>query len=173
MNIQIDWILVPNLISTILIVKHYWRPEIAYTFFQKTIWIIKHAIYSLSKTAESQVAHLKATFDTRGMITGADIDEENGLVALVGYLFDADGVGFADFVWLFWDYEDNNFFSGKNKRVNLPLFAQTEGICYWKEGQFLISSEQSKNMRGKILKLDVSRWIAEKIRNELIIKQLS
>ncbi len=118
-------------------------------------------LYSLPKAAGRHIANLKATFDTKGTITGAGIDKKNEVVALVGYLFDRRRVGYAAFTWLFWDYEDHNFFNGKSKRINLPVFAQTEGICHWKNGLFLVGSEGAKNGHGKIWLLDTQKWVRE------------
>lgn len=119
-------------------------------------------LYGLSKTEPKQVAHLKARFDTKGTITGAGIDTENKILGLVGYFYDLKGDGYAPFIWFFWDYPNHDYFSGKSQRVNLPVLMQVEGICFWKDGQFLISSEKSFFMPGKLMAIDARKWVGER-----------
>lgn len=120
----------------------------------------KHTrLYSLSKTASNQIAQLKQRFDTKGTVTGGGIDTKNNILALVGYYFDTEGGGYAPFVWFFWDYPNHDYFSGKSRRVNLPVLAQVEGICYWKEDKFLISSEKTSFLSGKLMVIEAGKWL--------------
>ncbi len=120
----------------------------------------KHCrFYTASKTLPNQVLNLKDRFDTKGMVTGAAINKENGVLALLGYNLDPAVGNFGPFVWLFWDYPNQDFFRGKSKRINMPVIAQSEGIAYWKEGKFLISTEKTRMMRGKLMVFDAKKWI--------------
>ena len=120
----------------------------------------KHCrFYSAAKNLPSQIINLKDRFDTKGMVTGAAFNSEDKVLALLGYNLDPAVGNFGPFVWLFWDYPNRDFFSGKSRRINMPVIAQTEGIAYWKEGKFLISTEKSRLMRGKLMVFDAAQWM--------------
>jgi len=120
----------------------------------------KHCrFYTAANDLENQELNLKDRFDTKGMVTGAAFDKDNRVLALLGYNLDPSVGNFGPFVWLFWDYPERAFFSGKSKRINMPVIAQSEGIAYWKDGQFLISTEKSRIMRGKLMLFDAKKWI--------------
>lgn len=116
-------------------------------------------VYSLSKDESQQTARLLDKFDTKGLITGAAIDKERGVLALLGYNLDPTLTQFGPFVWLFWDFPNHDFFKGKSKRVNLPLIAQAEGIAYWKEDKFLISTEKMRMTKGKLMVMETAQWM--------------
>ncbi len=120
----------------------------------------KHCrFYTAANNLKSQQLNLKDRFDTKGMVTGAAFDPENKVLALLGYNLDPSVGNFGPFVWLFWDYPNRDFFSGKSRRINMPVIAQSEGIAFWKNGQFLISTEKSRIMRGKLMLFDAKKWI--------------
>ncbi len=43
----------------------------------------------------------------------------------------------------------------------MPFVAQAEGISYWKDGQFIISTEQTRMMKGKLMVFDATKWVKE------------
>jgi len=120
----------------------------------------KHCrFYSVANNVPEQVIQLKDRFNSKGMITGAAVNKKKGVVALLGYNLDPEVGNFGAFVWLLWDYPNRDFFSGKSKRINMPFIAQAEGISYWKADQFIISTEETRSMRGKLMVFDVAKWI--------------
>ena len=120
----------------------------------------KHCrFYTAAKNLPNQVLNLKNRFDTQGMVTGAAFNKEANILALLGYNFEPEDESFGPFIWLFWDFPNRNFFSGKSRRINMPIIAQAEGIGYWKEGKFLISLEKSRIMKGKLMVFDAKKWI--------------
>ena len=125
--------------------------------FSKNFVDYKTKLYQVPTQAGDYNLVMLDTFDTKGTITGADLDEANGVLALVGYNFKSST--FFPFVWVFYDYSGNDFFSGKSKRINLPLTAQMEGICYSKPFEFLISNEVESGSKGNIYKLDVTELV--------------
>jgi hypothetical protein len=118
-------------------------------------------LYSLANNLKEQTAHLKARFDTKGMITGAAINKADRVVALIGYNLDSSYATFGPFVWLFWDYPNNDFFAGKSRRINMPLITQMEGICHFEGSKFYISSEKTSHMKGKLVVFDSKNWMLE------------
>jgi hypothetical protein len=79
------------------------------------------------------------TFEAGGLITGADISPSGKRVALIGY------IDYESFMWLFWDFEGDDFFGGKKIRVNLTemIFVQTEAITFTTEDDLFFSCEAS------------------------------
>jgi hypothetical protein len=85
----------------------------------------KTSIYVLPNQAGNHIAQLKDSFDTKGLVTGATFLESKKLIALCGY----SKVG-KPFIYLLYDYKNNDFLSGNKRRIDLPLsFHQIEGIA--------------------------------------------
>lgn len=85
----------------------------------------KTNIYALSKQEGTQIAKLKATLDTKGLVTGATYLENKKLIILCGYT----KVG-KPFLYLLYDFKDQDFLSGNKRRIDLKLpFHQIEGIA--------------------------------------------
>lgn len=85
----------------------------------------KTTIYVLSKQSGNQIAKLKSSLDTKGLVTGATYLEEKKLITLCGYT----KIG-KPFLYLLYDFKNQDFLSGNKRRVNLKLpFHQIEGIA--------------------------------------------
>jgi len=96
-------------------------------------------IYALSKEPGEYVAQRRNTLDVGGLVTGATYLEEKGLVVLCGY----SGLS-QPFLYLLYDYPEQEFFSGNKRRINLALlFHQVEGIATEDGSTFYISNEYS------------------------------
>ncbi len=121
----------------------------------------KCRLYALGKHGESPaVALLRDTFNTKGTITGAAFwtNEEQPVLALLGYNF-AGSSTFYPFVWLFTDFDNTNFFSGKSQRIDLPPIVQMEGIVFLNEHEVMISSEAENFAFAKLYRLDLTPWL--------------
>jgi len=60
-------------------------------------------------------------------------------------------------VWVFTDYKNDDFFSGKAHQIDLQHFSQKEGICFGKNNKIYISDERKKKSGGKLYELDLSK----------------
>ncbi|RLD58137.1 MAG: T9SS C-terminal target domain-containing protein [Bacteroidetes bacterium] len=92
-------------------------------------WKTRHTtLYKLPNTKGKYKAKKLFTFNSDGLITGADISKDNKIVALIGYK------NFYPFMWIFTDFKKDNFFSGNKVRLNLNSIynAQTESIAFKK-----------------------------------------
>ena len=98
----------------------------------------KTRLYELSTQRGRHIAKYIATFNTQGMVTGADINEELDILLLTTYssLLDVH-------VWAFTNYSGNNFFNGDHKRLNFKnsLQGQIEGITFKDNHKAYLSSE--------------------------------
>ena len=84
----------------------------------------KTRLYVLPKTSGIHQAKYKATLNVKGLITGAVILEDKKVIVLCGY-----SKKLKPFIYLLFDYSENNFFSGNKRKIKLALpFHQIEGI---------------------------------------------
>lgn len=113
-------------------------------------------LYQIPKIAGQYQATVKARFDTKGLITAADLDQESNTLCLLGFEINNDR--YLPFVWIFYDYPNTDFFRGKNKRVDLAIEAQTEGIAHQRDGLFFISSENENDTQGNLFLFDAEKW---------------
>lgn len=116
-------------------------------------------LYSLPKASGAYLATLEDEFNSDGTITAAAVDKFNEIVALVGYNFDSKTQKFSPFVWLFYEYPGRDFFNGKAKRIDFPLFGQMEGICFFGNERFFISTESKNDKKGKLFLFDAKKWL--------------
>lgn len=85
----------------------------------------KTSLFSLPKTPGDYVANYKATHNVKGLITGATYLKNQKLIALCGY-----SKKLKPFIYLLYDFEDNDFFLGNRRKIKLKLpFHQIEGIA--------------------------------------------
>jgi hypothetical protein len=85
----------------------------------------KTSIYALPNQSGNHIAQLKDSLNTEGLVTGATFLESKKLIVLCGY----SKIG-KPFLYLLYDYKNNDFLSGNKRRINLQLsFHQIEGIA--------------------------------------------
>ena len=116
--------------------------------------------YILSAEPGTHIAQLKEIFDVEGLITGADISDENELV-LIGYT----ELGF-NFLWLLFDFNGDDFFSGNKRKISLGTAltnSQTESITFRENGYGYIGSEEFKvtdqiTLPQKLLGFSIKQW---------------
>lgn len=87
-------------------------------------------------------AELLSSFPAGGRITGADIRSDGRMVVLCGYN-KSDDV----FLWVLSDFENDQFFSGKKRRISLGTFSaigQVEALTFHSNNALYITSEKVK-----------------------------
>lgn len=85
----------------------------------------KTSLYKLPNQTGNHIAQFKATFDTKGLVTGATYLEEKKLIVLCGY----SKLG-KPFLYLLYDFKDHDFLCGNKRRISIGLsFHQIEGIA--------------------------------------------
>lgn len=93
--------------------------------FTKQWNALQTTVYALPKTTGSFIAKKKNTYNVNGLVTGAAYLKDNGLVALCGY-----SSLLQPFVFLLYDFNNDEFFSGNKRRLELSLpFHQVESIA--------------------------------------------
>jgi len=113
-------------------------------------------LYRLAKTPGEQIAELQYTFNAQGLVTGADYNQEAKEITLIGYSENT----YTPFLWLLFDYSNNQFFSGNKRRINMvSLFgAQTEGITYTNDKNGAISNEQNVLYQQSAFSIYTGEW---------------
>jgi len=93
------------------------------------------------------------TFNFNGLVTGADLNEDETILALLGYK------DFKPMVWIFSEFPNTSFFKGKKQLLKLEsLFnAQTEGICFVGNDSLFISCERTFDFKPQVFLLDLSQ----------------
>ncbi len=99
----------------------------------------KTRVYALAKSPGTYIVNPKQTFEAGGLLTASTFNPAANQLVLLGY------IDFESFMWLFWDFDGSDFFSGNILRINFPemVFVQTEGVCFVDDKQVLISCEES------------------------------
>ena len=113
-------------------------------------------LYRLSKTPGTQVAEVVNGFDSQGLITGADYDRENGILAIVGYVNKI----WLPFLYLIYDFDDMGT-NLPNRRFELHNYLghQTEGICFYDKGKCFLSAETSPTSTSRVFTIDFRKRI--------------
>jgi len=118
----------------------------AFFAFEKHLYLFtknwddqKTRLYKLPKRLGRYYLNPEESFECGGLITGADISRSGERVALIGY------VDFVSFMWLFWDFDGDDFFGGKSMRIDFPemVFVQTEAVTFTSENELFFSCEES------------------------------
>ncbi|RLD38464.1 MAG: hypothetical protein DRI74_03810 [Bacteroidetes bacterium] len=103
-------------------------------------WVdAKTRVYAAPKKAGDFALEVVDEFNVDGLVTAAEYQAETKTLSLLGYK------DFMPFIWVFWDFQGQDFFGGEKRRFNMESIhgAQTEGVCFNGKGDVLISCEQS------------------------------
>lgn len=112
------------------------------------------AAYRIPKIPGKHVAELMGYFQVNGLITGADLSPSGNCLALT-MCKDSDNT---NYVWLFRDFNQNSFFTGKKTILKLGSrdnFGQIEGICFKDDQQLYLSGELYGRVSPTIWKLNI------------------
>ncbi len=109
--------------------------------FTKDRGDLQTRVYKVSKTPGTYSISPYTSFNTNGLVCGADYDPIKKEVALVGYFKGH----LNSFVWIFNDFKNDSFFTGNKRRIEIGDGTewQTEGICYRSTGKLFISCESA------------------------------
>lgn len=115
-------------------------------------------LYRLSKQPGKCVAEVVNGFDSKGLVTGADYDRESGILVVVGYVNKV----WLPFVYLIYDFDDMGT-NLPNRRFELHNYLghQTEGICFYKNGNCYLSAETSPTSTSRVFTIDFRQRIAK------------
>lgn len=133
----------------------------------------KTSVYELEKTPGTHVAIYKGTLNVQGLITGGTHLEEEQLVVLSGY-----SIVMQPFVYLLYDFENDDFFSGNKRKIMLNLpYHQVEGITSEDGLMYYLSNEAfatgNIQVDPKITTIDLSFYLSNYLEgNPLAVKEV-
>ncbi|MDF1576047.1 MAG: hypothetical protein P1P86_12740 [Bacteroidales bacterium] len=123
--------------------------------------------YVLPKTPGIHMARKRESFNIQGLVTGATYMEDERLLVLCGY------AGYIQpFVYLFYAYTDDAFFSGTGKRVNIGLpFHQVEAVHTIDGLHFYLSNERVQfesylDIPQQLHMVDLSEFLVEYLKEK-------
>ena len=116
-------------------------------------------LYRLPKTLGTHVAEKIDSYNTSGLVTGADYNTDDKEITLIGYSQETA----IPFFWLLFDYHDNLVFSGNKRRIDLlnVTGAQTEAIAYTLGKHGVISNEDNLLYNQSAHDLYTGNWTDE------------
>lgn len=115
-------------------------------------------LYALPNTTGHQMALLKASWDCKGLLTGATYLEREKKIVLCGYTKKG-----SPFLYLLSDFTGNQFFSGSKRRINLKMrFHQIESIATMDGNTFYLTNEAL--VRKPFLKIP-QQWHVVKLKD--------
>lgn len=109
------------------------------------------------------MAEVVNSFDSQGLITGADYDRESRTLVVVGYVKNV----WKPFMYIIFDFDEHGE-KLTNHRFEMSQLAggQTEGICFFDDGQCYVSAETSPTMTSRVFVVDFRKWIDKAPKNK-------
>lgn len=132
----------------------------------------KTSVHELEKTPGTYTTIYKGTLNVQGLITGATHLEEEQLIVLSGY-----SIILQPFVYLLYDFENDDFFSGNKRKIMLNLpYHQVEGIASEDGLMYYLSNEAfatgNIQVDPKITTIDLSSYLSNYLKgNPLAVKE--
>mgnify|MGYP001108982093 CR=1 FL=1 len=122
-------------------------------------------LYRLPKNPGIYHAEYLETFNVKGLITGADYNNELQEVILVGYT----NKSWQPFVWLLFDYKQQHFFSGNKRRIDMLNITATqiESVAYINGRKSVITSEGHPLFSQTAYDFDTGKWITEPLEENI------
>jgi hypothetical protein len=114
--------------------------------------------YTVPNSEGNHAAQLRDSLDVKGQITAADI--RDGHVVLLGY------TPRKLFMWILWEYDNDDFFTGNCRRIELGKFfwrGQMEGICFTDSLNGYISAEGTPIKKQHLRRFSIEKWIDLKL----------
>ncbi|MCF6342260.1 MAG: hypothetical protein L3J31_05580 [Bacteroidales bacterium] len=116
--------------------------------------------YRIPKIPGNYVAELLFTFDAKGLITAAGYNAQTNQLVLLGYTKNE----WVPFIWLLFDFHDQDFFAGNKRRIDMLniVATQTEGICFTRKHGGVLTSEGNRLFSQTAYDFNTARWILPK-----------
>lgn len=122
---------------------------------------LQTSYYTIPAAPGTYVAHLKSRFNVNGLITAASLNATGTEACLLGY---NSSTG-ATFLWLFYDFPNNQFLRGNKRRLELPnalQIGQAEGVSFFNRYQIYLSNERIANIitiPPRLYEFNISPWV--------------
>ncbi|MBX9851819.1 MAG: hypothetical protein K2X86_08680 [Cytophagaceae bacterium] len=115
----------------------------------------KTYLYEIPAQPGSYEARLRGIFDSKGLITDADISPSGNKVVLAGQNKDSGKT----FLWILKDFNGSAFFSGKKFLVEtgaITTLGQLEGVSFYDDNIVFMSNEKNSTVDANLYYLDIT-----------------
>ncbi len=114
-------------------------------------------LYQIPSQQGIYIANLLGRFDSKGVITGADISPDKKTMVLTGF----NPISNHAFLWVFRDVKTSSLFDNKKIYVDLglrtnPNVGQIEAVVFVNNDSILLSNENYKNIPPSLYGLNIS-----------------
>ncbi|MFA8450946.1 MAG: T9SS type A sorting domain-containing protein [Bacteroidales bacterium] len=125
--------------------------------FSKNRENYKTSCYQISKNEGLYNITAFSVFPINALVTGADYNPNTEELILVGYTKKYS----VPFIAVFWDFVDDNFFHGKNYKVDFIYNKgrQLEGVCFKEKRNLYLSCEATDFYEPSLFSFDYISWI--------------
>lgn len=130
-----------------------------YLYLFSKNWVTETTrLYRLNKTEKDQVAEVVSWFNSEGLVTGADYNHEQNVIAIIGYRNKI----WEPFLYIIYDFDENSY-KAEGVHITMPnhIGCQTEGICFYKGLKCFISAESSPMFSTRIFTFDFTRRLKQ------------
>lgn len=126
--------------------------------FSKNRGDFRTDVYGIPKVPGEYVTKIMGSFDSEGLITGADYRKDglNGELVLVGYSIH--GKAFYPFILHFPKVEESEFLTGEHQRITFEKVLQTETIAFTGPNKVVITNEEEDGSPGFIYEITLSEY---------------
>ena len=103
----------------------------------------------------SNIAILKDSFDTQGLITAASFDSISQKIVVSGYTKSG-----SCFIWLLWDYSSDSIFSGNKRKIEIGSILNTgqiEGVCFKDSNNIFLTNEKFV-VKSHLMTVPTGQW---------------
>lgn len=122
--------------------------------------------YALPKIPDTHVAERRDSCKVQGLVTGATLFEDENLLVLCGY-----STLLQPFIYLLYDYNGDNFFSGNKRKININLLgSQIEAIASSNAIDYYLTNEKftysSITINATMHKIDLKNYLSNYLYGE-------
>ncbi|MFZ1676337.1 MAG: hypothetical protein WAT91_03635 [Saprospiraceae bacterium] len=124
-------------------------------FFTKNRGDLRTDVYGIPKTPGSYLARKIKSFDTQGLITGADYRSDHSGSELVMIGYNENGHVYHPFLIHFTNFSGSDFFGGLSDRITIDQELQGESVMFHGDHKVYISNEENKSEKGHIYEISL------------------
>lgn len=123
--------------------------------FTKNRGDLRTDVYGIPKIPGSYLAGKLRSFDSRGLITGADYRSNQSKAELVLIGYNVKGHVYNPFLIHFTNFSGTDFFGGSSERITIDQELQGESVLFHDDNSVYISNESSKSVKSHLYKVSL------------------
>ncbi len=125
--------------------------------FSKNRGDFRTDLYGIPKVPGNYVTTATGSFDSEGLVTGADYRNRDGNRELVLVGYSIDGKAFYPFILHFQDIKGSALLDGDPHRISIQKVLQTESIVFHDANSVYITNEEEDGTKGFLYEVDLKK----------------